>query len=49
MENIQNDNTLKFFIGIGIVFSALQGLLALIKFLEEKEIARKKLALKNRN
>jgi hypothetical protein len=48
MENLENqevstDNTIKIFIAIGIVFSALNGLITLIKFLEEKEIARKQL------
>lgn len=45
MENIQQDNTLKFFIGVGIIFSAIQGFVTLIKYLEEKEIARKKMEI----
>jgi hypothetical protein len=47
MENLEQDVTkdsnLKLFFAIGIIFGALNGLIALIRFLEEKEIARKKL------
>jgi hypothetical protein len=43
MENVTNDQTIKVFVAVGIVFSAMSGLITLIKFLEEKEIARKQL------
>jgi len=41
MENLQQDQTLKVIVGIGIFFSAISGIINLLRYLEEKEIARK--------
>jgi hypothetical protein len=43
MENLQKDDTVKFFVIIGIVFGAINGWVSLMKFIEEKQIARKQL------
>jgi hypothetical protein len=44
MENLQKDDTFKFFVAIGIIFGAVSGYVNLIEFLEKKEIHRKQLA-----
>ena len=43
MENLQQDQTIKVIIGVGIFFSAINGIISLLRYLEEKEIARKQL------
>jgi len=44
MENIQQDDTIKFFIIISLIFGAFNGYVQLMKYVDEKRIAREKLA-----
>jgi len=39
----KTDQTLTVFVAIALIFSALNGLIVFIRFLEEREIARKKM------
>ncbi len=41
--NLKTDQTLTVIVTVALVLSALNGLVAFIRFLEEREIARKKM------
>jgi hypothetical protein len=43
MEEIKTDTTFQIFMSVSIFLTVLSGIFAVIHFLEEKEIARKKL------
>ena len=43
MENLKQDNTLKVMAGVLLFFSAMNGIISVLSYLEEKEIARKQL------
>jgi len=49
MENIEKDQTVKFFVIISVVLGAMNGLISLIQFIEEKQIAQKKLMESEKN